>query len=99
MTKAATDTPPMRLLIWLVKIVVFPARVFAYVVAVPLHFILEYVSRKRCPRCGKKNLSGALVRDEANSKPYHFGICMSCHSQYRYVDGKWEYTGQFEEII
>lgn len=98
MTKARTEVAPTKLGVWLLRMFVFvPASVFGYVVGVPLHLVLEYAGRKHCPRCGKRNLSGALVRDAPDSRPWHFGICMSCNSQYRYTDGKWDYIGPFEE--
>ena len=97
MTKARTNAPSTRLLVELLKrFVSVPASVFGYVVGGPLHLALEYLSRKNCPRCSKKNLRGVLIK-EKGCRPYHFGICSSCQSQYKYMDGKWEYLGQVEE--
>ena len=86
------ESKSTRFFLWLIRVFVDPpATLLAYAVGIPLHLIGSYVSRKRCPRCGARSLSGFY------SRPHPVGVCTRCHSLYEYRDGRWEYVGHSGE--
>jgi len=85
----------MKLLVMALKVVAFPISICATLVAVPIHLIGTYICRQHCPKCGKRNLTGSMAREENGTGLYHFGFCTRCNSGFRLRDGNWEYVDRF----